>query len=65
MAFVADSAAGTIKVYQDGAALLDGANDYLDLAAAGFKVYLVEKEASIGGIMAALDKTYPTMDCSI
>jgi heterodisulfide reductase subunit A len=37
----------------------------LDLADAGHKVYLVEKEASIGGIMAALDKTYPTMDCSI
>ncbi len=37
----------------------------LDLADAGHKVYLVEKEPSIGGIMAALDKTYPTMDCSI
>lgn len=37
----------------------------LDLADAGLPVYLVEKEASIGGIMAALDKTYPTMDCSI
>lgn len=37
----------------------------LDLAEAGYQVYLVEKEPSIGGIMAALDKTYPTMDCSI
>ena len=37
----------------------------LDLADAGYKVYLVEKEPSIGGIMAQLDKTYPTMDCSI
>ncbi len=37
----------------------------LDLADAGHKVYLVEKEPSIGGIMARLDKTYPTMDCSI
>jgi heterodisulfide reductase subunit A len=37
----------------------------LDLADGGHKVYLVEKEPSIGGIMAALDKTYPTMDCSI
>ncbi len=37
----------------------------LDLADTGFKVYLVEKEPSIGGIMAKLDKTYPTMDCSI
>jgi len=37
----------------------------LDLAEGGHQVYLVEKEPSIGGIMAALDKTYPTMDCSI
>ena len=37
----------------------------LDLADAGIQVYLVEKEPSVGGIMAALDKTYPTMDCSI
>ena len=37
----------------------------LDLADSGHKVYLVEKEPSIGGIMAQLDKTYPTMDCSI
>lgn len=37
----------------------------LDLANAGYHVYLVEKAPSIGGIMAALDKTYPTMDCSI
>ncbi len=37
----------------------------LDLADAGYQVHLVEKEASVGGIMAALDKTYPTMDCSI
>jgi heterodisulfide reductase subunit A len=37
----------------------------LELAEAGHPVTLVEKEASIGGIMAQLDKTYPTMDCSI
>jgi heterodisulfide reductase subunit A len=37
----------------------------LDLADAAHQVYLVEKEPSIGGIMAQLDKTYPTMDCSI
>lgn len=37
----------------------------LQLANAGHEVVLVEKEASIGGIMAQLDKTYPTMDCSI
>lgn len=37
----------------------------LDFAETGYKVYLVEKEPSIGGIMAQIDKTYPTMDCSI
>lgn len=37
----------------------------LDLADAGYPVVLVEKQPSIGGIMAQLDKTYPTMDCSI
>jgi heterodisulfide reductase subunit A len=37
----------------------------LELADGGHKVYLVEKEPSIGGTMAALDKTFPTMDCSI
>jgi len=37
----------------------------LDMADSGHQVYLVEKEPSIGGIMARLDKTYPTMDCSI
>jgi len=37
----------------------------LELADGGHQVYLVEKEPSIGGIMAAIDKTFPTMDCSI
>jgi heterodisulfide reductase subunit A len=37
----------------------------LDLADAGHQVYLVEEKPSIGGIMAELDKTFPTMDCSI
>jgi heterodisulfide reductase subunit A len=42
-----------------------GMNAALDLAEMGFKVYLVEKGESIGGHMAALDKTFPTLDCSI
>ncbi|MEM3695255.1 MAG: CoB-CoM heterodisulfide reductase HdrA2 [Candidatus Bathyarchaeia archaeon] len=37
----------------------------LDLADTGYEVYLVEKEPSIGGMMARIDKTFPTMDCSI
>lgn len=36
----------------------------LDLANAGIPVYLVEREPSIGGHMAQLDKTFPTLDCS-
>ena len=42
-----------------------GIQSALDLADSGYRVILVEKEPSIGGIMAWLDKTYPTMDCSI
>jgi heterodisulfide reductase subunit A len=42
-----------------------GIQTALDLANAGYKVYLVEKSASIGGRMAQIDKTFPTMDCSI
>ena len=37
----------------------------LDLAGMGFTVHLVEKKPSIGGVMAQLDKTFPTNDCSI
>jgi heterodisulfide reductase subunit A len=36
----------------------------LDIADAGYRVYLVEREPSIGGRMAQLDKTFPTLDCS-
>ncbi len=36
----------------------------LTIADAGYKVYLVEREPSIGGVMAQLDKTFPTLDCS-
>jgi heterodisulfide reductase subunit A len=42
-----------------------GIQTALDLADAGHQVYLVEKAPSIGGKMAQLDKTFPTMDCSI
>jgi heterodisulfide reductase subunit A len=36
----------------------------LNIAEAGFPVYLVERQPSIGGRMAQLDKTFPTLDCS-
>ena len=44
---------------------VSGIETALELAEQGHQVVLVEKQASIGGIMAQLDKTYPTMDCSI
>ena len=42
-----------------------GISSALDLADMGIKTYLVEREPSIGGRMAQLNKTFPTMDCSI
>jgi heterodisulfide reductase subunit A2 len=44
---------------------ISGIQASLDLATAGFKVYLVEKSPTIGGRMAQLDKTFPTNDCSM
>lgn len=44
---------------------ISGIQASLDLATAGFKVYLVDKAPSIGGHMAQLDKTFPTNDCSM
>ncbi|KUJ94970.1 MAG: CoB--CoM heterodisulfide reductase subunit A, partial [Desulfonauticus sp. 38_4375] len=41
-----------------------GISAALELAKMGYKTYLVEKEPSIGGVMAQLDKTFPTNDCS-
>ena len=37
----------------------------LDMANSGFYVYMVEKSPGIGGVMAQLDKTFPTNDCSM
>ncbi len=44
---------------------VSGIQAALDLATTGFRVYLIEKGASIGGHMAQLDKTFPTNDCSM
>ncbi len=57
-----DNQFGDVMVVGGG---VSGIQASLDLAAAGFKVYLVEKEPSIGGHMAQLDKTFPTNDCSM
>lgn len=44
---------------------IGGIQAALDLANSGYKVYMVEKAPSIGGVMAQLDKTFPTNDCSM
>jgi heterodisulfide reductase subunit A len=44
---------------------ISGIQTALDLADAQFQVYLLEKRPSIGGTMAKLDKTFPSMDCAI
>jgi heterodisulfide reductase subunit A len=57
----ADSNFGDVMVVGGG---ISGIQASLDLAAAGFKVYLVDKSPTIGGHMAQLDKTFPTNECS-
>jgi heterodisulfide reductase subunit A len=53
---------GSVMVVGSGIA---GMQTALDLADSGFYVYLVEKAPSIGGVMAQLDKTFPTNDCAM
>jgi heterodisulfide reductase subunit A len=44
---------------------ITGMQAALDLANSGYYVYLVEKNPVIGGVMAQLDKTFPTNDCTM
>ncbi|MEM4729111.1 MAG: CoB--CoM heterodisulfide reductase iron-sulfur subunit A family protein [Thermoplasmata archaeon] len=53
---------GAVLVVGGGVAGIQAA---LDLAEGGFRVYVVEKTPSIGGVMAQLDKTFPTNDCAM
>jgi heterodisulfide reductase subunit A-like polyferredoxin len=58
------------KLQPVGAALvvgggIGGMQAALDLAGGGIKVYLVDRKAAIGGVMAQLDKTFPTNDCAM
>ena len=66
MGQIADNSAGDrygdVLVVGGG---ISGIQASLDLASAGFRVYLVDKAPSIGGHMAQLDKTFPTNDCSM
>jgi len=53
---------GSVMVVGGGIAGMQAA---LDLANSGYYVYLVERSSSVGGVMAQLDKTFPTNDCSM
>jgi heterodisulfide reductase subunit A-like polyferredoxin len=53
---------GSVMVIGGGIA---GMQASLDLAGSGYVVHLVEKHSAIGGIMSALDKTFPTNDCAM
>jgi heterodisulfide reductase subunit A len=57
-----DKLRGSVLVVGGGIA---GMQSALDLADSGYYVYLLEKSPSIGGIMAQLDKTFPTNDCAM
>ncbi|PIU31306.1 MAG: 4Fe-4S ferredoxin, partial [Syntrophobacteraceae bacterium CG07_land_8_20_14_0_80_61_8] len=56
------SVVGSVMVVGGGVAGIQAA---LDLADSGYCVYMVESEPSIGGVMAKLDKTFPTNDCAM
>jgi heterodisulfide reductase subunit A len=53
---------GSVLVVGGGIAGMQAA---LDLADSGFYVYLLEEASAIGGMMAQLDKTFPTNDCAM
>ncbi len=53
---------GSVMVVGGGIAGMQAA---LDVADSGYYVYLIEKSASVGGLMSQLDKTFPTNDCAM
>ncbi len=61
-ASVNENLAGSVMVLGGGIA---GMQSAIDLANSGYYVYLVEKTYAIGGMMAQLDKTFPTNDCTM
>ncbi len=58
---MSDKVLGSVMVVGGGIA---GMQASLDLANSGYFVHLVEKDTSIGGVTAQLDKTFPTNDCA-
>jgi len=59
---ITEEKVGAVLVVGGG---VSGIQAALDLADSGFKAYLLDKSPSIGGVMAQLDKTFPTNDCSM
>ncbi len=59
---MAEQPVGAVMVVGGG---VSGIQASLDLAESGYYVYLVEKSSGIGGVMAQLDKTFPTNDCAM
>ncbi len=59
---MANKPVGSIMVVGGG---ISGIQAALDLADSGYYVYLIEKSAGVGGVMAQLDKTFPTNDCAM
>jgi heterodisulfide reductase subunit A len=53
---------GAVAVVGGG---IGGMQAALDLADSGYKVYLIDRRPSIGGMMSRLDKTFPTNDCAM
>jgi heterodisulfide reductase subunit A-like polyferredoxin len=59
---MSDNVRGSVLVVGAGIA---GMQSALDLADSGYYVYLLEQSPAIGGVMAQLDKTFPTNDCAM
>ena len=53
---------GSVMVIGGG---ISGIQASLDLAESGYYVHLVERQPAIGGVMSALDKTFPTDECAM
>ena len=59
---IGKSKVGSVMVVGGG---IGGIQAALDLAESGYYVYLVEEAPVVGGVMAQLDKTFPTHDCAM
>ena len=67
---IPEPAQNNVNLNAIGSAMVVGAGiagmqSAIDLANSGYYVYLLEKSSAIGGLMAELDKTFPTNDCAM